>query len=39
MAASAEPAAVLTLRGPAEMTAWSLAARARGERIVFVPTM
>ena len=24
---------------PAEMTAWSLAARARGERIAFVPTM
>jgi pantoate--beta-alanine ligase len=39
MAASAEPAAVLTLRAPAEMTAWSLAARARGERIAFVPTM
>jgi pantoate--beta-alanine ligase len=31
MAASAEPAGVLTLRTPAEMTAWSLAARARGE--------
>jgi len=39
MAASAEPAGVLTLRTPAEMTAWSLAARARGERIAFVPTM
>ena len=39
MAAPAEPAAVLTLRAPAEMTAWSLAARARGERIAFVPTM
>ena len=24
---------------PAEMTAWSLAARARGERVAFVPTM
>jgi len=33
---SAEP---LILRTPAEMTAWSLAARARGERIAFVPTM
>jgi len=39
MGASAEPAALLTLRAPAEMTAWSLAARARGERIAFVPTM
>ena len=29
----------LILRAPAEMTAWSEAARARGERIVFVPTM
>jgi pantoate--beta-alanine ligase len=27
------------IRAPAEMTAWSLAARARGERIAFVPTM
>jgi len=31
-----EPA---VLRTPAEMTAWSEAARARGERIAFVPTM
>jgi pantoate--beta-alanine ligase len=29
----------LVLSKPAEMTAWSAAARARGERIVFVPTM
>jgi pantoate--beta-alanine ligase len=36
MAAAAEP---LVLRAPAEMTAWSAAARARGERIAFVPTM
>ena len=35
----AEPLAILTLRSPAEMTAWSTAARARGERIAFVPTM
>jgi pantoate--beta-alanine ligase len=27
------------IRSPAEMTAWSEAARARGERIAFVPTM
>ncbi|HEY7376996.1 MAG TPA: pantoate--beta-alanine ligase [Polyangia bacterium] len=27
------------MRTPAEMTAWSAAARARGERIAFVPTM
>ena len=42
MAAPVEPAVnstLLTLRAPAEMTAWSLAARARGERIAFVPTM
>ena len=39
MAAPAEPAAFITLRAPAEMTAWSRAARARGERIAFVPTM
>jgi pantoate--beta-alanine ligase len=39
MAAAGEPLVVLTLRTPAEMTAWSLAARARGERIAFVPTM
>jgi pantoate--beta-alanine ligase len=36
MAAAAEP---LVIRAPAEMTAWVAAARARGERIVFVPTM
>jgi pantoate--beta-alanine ligase len=36
MAAPATPA---VLRAPAEMTAWSQAARARGERIAFVPTM
>jgi pantoate--beta-alanine ligase len=29
----------LTIRSPAEMTAWSEAARARGERVAFVPTM
>ena len=29
----------LVIRGPAEMTAWSRAAHARGERIAFVPTM
>jgi pantoate--beta-alanine ligase len=39
MAPAAEPLVVLTLRAPTEMTAWSLAARARGERIAFVPTM
>lgn len=33
---SAEPRVIRT---PGEMTAWSEAARARGERIVFVPTM
>jgi pantoate--beta-alanine ligase len=33
---AAEPAVI---RSPAEMTAWSAAARARGERIAFVPTM
>ena len=27
------------IRAPAEMTAWALAARARGERVAFVPTM
>jgi pantoate--beta-alanine ligase len=32
----AEPLVILS---PAEMTAWSTAARARGERIAFVPTM
>jgi pantoate--beta-alanine ligase len=36
---SAAPPVVPTLRTPAEMTAWSAAARARGERIAFVPTM
>ncbi|HXT99652.1 MAG TPA: pantoate--beta-alanine ligase, partial [Polyangia bacterium] len=36
MATPAEPLVIAT---PAEMTAWSLAARARGERIAFVPTM
>jgi pantoate--beta-alanine ligase len=35
----AEPLGILTLRAPGEMTAWSAAARARGERIAFVPTM
>jgi pantoate--beta-alanine ligase len=35
----ATPAQPLVIRSPAEMTAWSLAARARGERIAFVPTM
>ena len=39
MPAAAEPAGVLTLHTPAEMTAWTLAARARGERVSFVPTM
>ena len=39
MVTPAEPLGILTLRTPAEMTAWSLAARARGERIAFVPTM
>ena len=39
MPAAAEPAGVLTLHTPAEMTAWTLAARARGERVAFVPTM
>lgn len=29
----------LVIRAPAEMTAWSRAAHARGERIAFVPTM
>jgi pantoate--beta-alanine ligase len=29
----------LVIRAPAEMTAWSRAASARGERIAFVPTM
>jgi pantoate--beta-alanine ligase len=33
------PQVLPTLHTPAEMTAWSLAARARGERIAFVPTM
>jgi pantoate--beta-alanine ligase len=33
------PAEPLVIRTPAEMTAWSLAARARGERVAFVPTM
>ena len=33
---AAEP---IVLRTPAEMTAWSKAATARGERIAFVPTM
>jgi pantoate--beta-alanine ligase len=36
MGTPAEPAVIRT---PGEMTAWSLAARARGERIAFVPTM
>jgi len=31
--------APLVIRSPAEMTAWTLATRARGERIAFVPTM
>jgi pantoate--beta-alanine ligase len=35
----ATPPAPQVIRSPAEMTAWSLAARARGERIAFVPTM
>jgi pantoate--beta-alanine ligase len=35
----ATPAAPQVIRSPAEMTAWSLAARARGERVAFVPTM
>ncbi len=39
MTTPAEPRVIPTLRTPAEMTAWSLAARARGERIAFVPTM
>ena len=30
---------VLVIRTPSEMTAWSEAARARGERVAFVPTM
>ena len=34
--AAAEP---LVIRAPTEMTAWSQAARARGERVAFVPTM
>jgi pantoate--beta-alanine ligase len=29
----------LVIRAPAEMAAWSRAARARGERVAFVPTM
>src|SRR5262252_2341800 len=29
----------IVIRTPTEMTAWSVAARARGERIAFVPTM
>ncbi len=29
----------VVIRAPAEMTAWSEAARARGERVAFVPTM
>jgi len=33
------PVEPLVIRTPAEMTAWSRAARARGERIAFVPTM
>lgn len=33
------PARPLVLHRPHEMTAWSAAARARGDRIVFVPTM
>ena len=33
------PAKPLVIRTSAEMTAWSRAARARGERIAFVPTM
>jgi len=37
--AAAAPLALPTLTSPTEMTAWSLAARARGERIAFVPTM
>jgi pantoate--beta-alanine ligase len=34
--AAAEP---LVIRTPTEMTAWSAAVRARGERVAFVPTM
>jgi pantoate--beta-alanine ligase len=33
------PGAVPVITSPAEMAAWSDAARARGERIAFVPTM
>jgi pantoate--beta-alanine ligase len=35
----APPAAPVVVRTPREMTAWSRAARARGESIAFVPTM
>src|SRR5262249_19779616 len=31
--------APIVIKTPAEMTAWAEAARARGERIAFVPTM
>jgi pantoate--beta-alanine ligase len=36
---STPPALPRVITEPGEMTAWSNAARARGERIVFVPTM
>ena len=36
MTRAAEP---LVIRAPTEMTAWSLAARTRGERVAFVATM
>jgi pantoate--beta-alanine ligase len=39
VATPVQPLVTLTLRTPAEMTAWSRAAHARGDRIVFVPTM
>lgn len=39
MSAAGRPPAVPTLSTPEEMSAWSEAARARGERIAFVPTM
>jgi len=35
----AAPGAPVVVRTPREMTAWSTAARARGESIAFVPTM
>ena len=36
---AAPPRQPEVIRTSAEMTAWSRAARARGERIAFVPTM